>query len=106
MSTSTPPAAEVPSTTTSAPSSAPSTRSTGASAPVEVSLWAHAYTSAPGTASGRTTEPAGAVTTLGSSRWGAAAAAAVNFAENSPKLACALRCSINELTATSQNVVE
>ena len=35
-----------------------------------------------------------------------AEAAAANLAENSPKLACALRRSISEHTATSQNVVE
>ena len=66
-------------------------------APVDVSLCAQAYTSVPGTASGTVAEPTRAVTTLGSSRNGAAAAAAANFAENSPKLACALRRSISEL---------
>ena len=56
--------------------------------------------------SGSVTEPTGAVTTLGVSRCGAAAAAAANLAENSPKLACALRRSISEKTATSQKTVE
>jgi hypothetical protein len=102
----TPPAADVPSTTTRASGSAPSTLSTGASAPVDVSLCAQAYTSAPGTAVGTATEPTSAVTTAGASRWGAAAAAVANFAENSPKLAWALRRRISEATATSQKVVD
>ena len=90
MSSMVPPAADVPSISTKASGSAPSTRCTGAMAPVEVSLWAHAYTSAPGTAAGSTTEPASALTTLGGVRWGAAATAAANFPENSPNRACAL----------------
>ena len=44
---------DVPSISTSASGSAPATRSTGARAPVEVSLCAQAYTSASSTALGR-----------------------------------------------------
>ena len=66
--------------------------------------------------SGRRHRPAGRLTgwgwvpgsdsmITGASRWGAAATAAANLAENAPKLRCWLRVSIRPNTAASQNPV-
>src|SRR3954447_4713793 len=105
MSTGRPPAPEVASTSSSAPSSAPSTRRTGAITPVEVSLCAQAYTSTPGSARGRGRVPVADSITVGSARNGALRAAVANFEENSPKDRCWLRSRIRPNVATSQNAV-
>ena len=75
-----PPAPDVASTRTSAPSSAPATRLIGAATPVEVSLWVKAYTSTPASAcrlrvgarvggdDGRLGEPGGELGGLGELR--------------------------------------
>ncbi len=49
--------------------------------------------------------PVGEVMASVSPRWGAAAQAAANFEENSPKLRCWLRASTSEKLAASQKAV-
>ncbi len=99
-----PPAALVASITVSAPAS-PSTRVTGAMTPVDVSFCGQAYTSMPSAASGRARRPGSALRTSGASSQGAAAAAA-NFAPNSPNEASCARRSMRPNAAASQNAVE
>src|SRR4051812_21633524 len=105
MSTGSPPAPEVASMSTSASSSAPSTRRIGAITPVDVSLCGQAYASIPASALDSARVPGSALITLGSPRNGAACAAAANFAENSPNDRCWLRSRIRPNVATSQNAV-
>ena len=73
--------------------------------PVDVSLWVSAYRSTSARASGTGWVPAGDEMTSGSSRWGAALAAAANLEENSPNDRCWLRRPIRPNVATSQNCV-
>jgi hypothetical protein len=74
--------------------------------PVDVSLWAQAMTSASGSAFGTGAVPGSALTTIGSSRNGAPAAAVANFCENSPNARCSDRWRMRLDVATSQNAVE
>src|SRR3954469_14082080 len=105
MSTGRPPAPEVASTRTSASSSAPAGRTTGAITAVDVSFCAHAYTSTPSSATGEGSDPGSDLITDGSASHGAAATAAANFEENSPNARCWLRCRTSPNVATSQNAV-
>ncbi len=73
---------------TSASSSAPATRRTGAITVVEVSLCGHAYTSTPASATGSGRVPGSLDTTVGSSSHGATFTALANFDENSPNDRC------------------
>ncbi len=101
-----PAAAEVPSMMTSAPSSPPSTRRTGAVTPVEVSLCAQAYTSMPASGCASGWVPGSLVTTVGSPRTGARSAARANLAPNSPNARCWLRSRISPKVAASKKAVE
>src|SRR5664279_759582 len=99
-----PPAAEVPSTTMSAPS-APATRLTGAVAPVEVSLCGHPYVSTPASNTGTVIEPGSARRTVGASRCGAASTDDANLAPNSPNAAnCAFDSTKPNAAASHTNV--
>ena len=104
MSTGRPPAAEVASTRTSAPS-VPSGRATGAITPVEVSLCAHAYASMPASARAAGALPGSARSTEGSPRNGAPAVTSANFEENSPNTRCCARSRTSPNAAASQNAV-
>jgi hypothetical protein len=84
---------------------------TGAITPVEVSLCAHARTSAPPSAAagpmeaGSGASPASAEIVIGSARNGAPVVTAANFWENSPKVRCSARRSTSPKAAASQNAV-
>jgi hypothetical protein len=106
MSTGRPPAPEVASTRTSAPSSAPATRLIGMATPVEVSLCVRAYTSTPASATASGCVPGSAETTSGSASHGASLAALANLELNSPKLRCCDLFSIRPWVAMSQNAVD
>ncbi len=73
--------------------------------PVEVSLWVRAYRSTSSLATGFGWVPTSEPMTSGSSRWGASAAAAANFDENSPKVRCWLLRSMRPKVAASQKLV-
>src|SRR5699024_7203949 len=79
----------------------------GTMAPVEVSLCAHATTSAsvPASSDGDGEVPAGPSTIWGSSSQGACLEALANFEENSPKLRCADFLLMSPNVAASQNAV-
>jgi hypothetical protein len=73
--------------------------------PVEVSLCVRAYRSTPASATGSGWRARSVVITDGSSRNGAALAAAANFELNSPKDRCWLFEEIRPKVAMSQNSV-
>ncbi len=106
MSTGRPPAPDVASTRTSAPSSAPATRLIGAATPVEVSLWVKAYASTPASACGCGCVPGSEEMTVGSASHGASLAAFANLDENSPNDRCWDLEAMSPCVATSQNAVE
>ena len=83
MSTGSPPAPDVASMTTSAPSD-PAGRCTGTATPVEVSLCAQAMTSTDGSDCGFGALPGSALTMIGSPTNGFLATAEANLALNSP----------------------
>ena len=87
------------------PGSAPAGRTISAITPVDVSLWINAYRSMPSRPTASARRPTGASMTSGSSRWGAADAAAANLDENSPKTRCWLRRPIRQNVATSQKAM-
>ncbi len=82
-STGSPPAADVASIRTSW-ASACAGLVTGTITPVEVSFWAQASTSTPGSEVGSGASPGSAATITGSARNGALRVQAANFEENSP----------------------
>ena len=84
MSTGNPPAPDVASISTSWSSVAPAGRTTGTATPVEVSLWAQAYTSTSGLAAFSGASPGAEVMTTGSPRKGALPVTVANLPENSP----------------------
>ena len=99
-------ATEVASTATSAFAAVvPSGRRNCIATPVDVSLWVSAYRSMPSSTAGSGWVPVSDLTMVGSPRCGAFLTPSANFAPNSPKVRCWLRCSISECTAESQNVV-
>src|SRR5699024_1497357 len=95
------------STTTSWSASRPSGRVMGTIAPVEVSLCAHATTSASvfDKSAGDGAVPAGPSTISGSSSHGACLDALANLDENSPKLKCADFLLMRPKVAASQKAV-
>src|SRR5215468_10689037 len=105
MSTGSPPAPEVASMSTSASSSAPAGRRTGAITPVEVSLCAQAYASTPASARGSGLVPGAELITVGAPRNGAPLTTVTNLAENSPNDRCWARSRISPNAAMSQNAV-
>ncbi len=90
-----PAAADVASTSTNWSAVAPSGRASGMATPVDVSLCVRQYASTSASATATGWVPGSDEMIDGSSRKGAAFTSLANFDENSPKLRCWLRRSIN-----------
>ncbi len=73
--------------------------------PVDVSLCAHAMTSASASLTGAGASPGGADTTIGSARNGARPVTVANFWVNSPYTRCSARWRTSPQAAASQNAV-
>ena len=83
----------------------PAGRSTPTMTPVEVSLWAHATTSAAGSDFGRGASPGCELTTIGSARNGAPSVTLANLLENSPNVRCNACVRTIPKASASQNAV-